>query len=101
MVTPASGAGQAAHADPARLRRTLGDPALARLVARLARRLELGRRLEAPLMLDAATEAERLALGRLLGRPPTGHGHSLRVWPGQLSAALRSAGIAPDLRSAV
>jgi uncharacterized protein (TIGR02679 family) len=101
MVTPAPDTGQAAHADPARLRRTLGDPALARLVARLARRLELGRRLDAPLILDAATEAERLALGRLLGRPPTRHGHSLRVWPGQLSAALRSAGIAPDLHSAV
>ena len=101
MVTPAPGAGQAPCGDSARLRRTLGDPALARLVARLARRLELGRRLDAPLILDAATEAERLALGRLLGRPPTRHGHSLRVWPGQLSAALRSAGIAPDLSSAV
>jgi uncharacterized protein (TIGR02679 family) len=101
MVTPAPGAGQAAYADPARLRRTLGDPALARLVARLARRLELGRQLDAPLVLDAATEAERLALGRLLGRPATRHGHSLRVWPGQLSAALRSAGIALDLRCAV
>jgi uncharacterized protein (TIGR02679 family) len=101
MVTPAPGAGQAAHADPARLRRTLGDPALARLVARLARRLELGRRLDAPLVLDAATEAERLALDRLLGRPPTRHGHSLRIWPEQLSAALRSAGIAPDLHCAV
>jgi uncharacterized protein (TIGR02679 family) len=83
------------------VKRTLGDPALGRVVARLARRLELGRPLEADLTLPDATEAERLALGRLLGRPPSMRGRSLRVSPAQLSAALSRAGIAPDLRSAV
>jgi uncharacterized protein (TIGR02679 family) len=88
-------------ADPVRLRRTLGDPALARVVRRLARRLELGRPLEASLTLEDATEAERLALSRLLGRRVSLRGSSLRVAPNQLSAALSRAGIAPDLRFAV
>jgi uncharacterized protein (TIGR02679 family) len=87
--------------DPVRLRRTLGDPALARVVHRLARRLELGRPLEATLTLDNASEAERLALSRLLGRRLSLRGSSLRVAPAQLSAALSRAGIVPDLRSAV
>ena len=90
-----------AVADPARLRRTLGDPALARLVARLARRLELDHPLEAALTLEAATEAERLALGRLLGRPVRLTGRSLQVAPVALASALSRAGIAPDLRTAV
>ncbi len=90
-----------AAADPARLRRTLGDPALARVVQRLVRRLELGRPLEAGFTLGNASEAERLALGRLLGRRVSLRGSSLRVAPAQLSAALSRAGIAPDLRSAV
>jgi uncharacterized protein (TIGR02679 family) len=87
--------------DAGRLSRTLGDPVLARVVRRLARRLELGRPLEAPLTLADATEAERLALSRLLGRPASLRGNSLRVSPALLSAALARAGIAPDLRSAV
>jgi uncharacterized protein (TIGR02679 family) len=87
--------------DAGRLRRTLGDPALSRVVARLARRLELGRPLEAELTLPDATEAERLALGRLLGRQPSLRGRSLRVSPPQLSAALSRAGIAADLRTAI
>jgi uncharacterized protein (TIGR02679 family) len=90
-----------AACDPARLRRTLGDPALTRVVQRLARRLELGRPLEATLTLDDASEAERLALSRLLGRRVSLRGSSLRVAPAQLSAALSRAGIASDLRSAV
>ncbi len=87
--------------DPLRLSRTLGDPALARVVRRLVRRLELGRPLEASITLGNASEAERLALSRLLGRRVSLRGSSLRVSPAQLSAALSRAGIAPDLRSAV
>jgi uncharacterized protein (TIGR02679 family) len=87
--------------DVDRLRRTLGDPALSRVLDRLARRLELGRPLEADLTLADATEAERLALGRLLGRPASLRGKSLRVSPPQLSAALSRAGIAADLHAAV
>jgi uncharacterized protein (TIGR02679 family) len=92
---------EAALADPVRLSRTLGDPALARVVQRLVRRLELGRPLEASFTLPNASEAERLALTRLLGRRVSLRGSSLRVVPVQLSAALSRAGIAPDLRSAV
>jgi uncharacterized protein (TIGR02679 family) len=88
-------------ADPARLRRTLGDPALARLVNRLSRRLELGRPLEADLILEGVTDAERMALGRMLGRQVSGHGRSVRVSPPALSDVLLRAGIAPDLRTAV
>lgn len=87
--------------DNARLQRTLGDPALGRVVARLARRIQLGRQLDADLILTGATEAERLAVGKLLGRPVSLRGHSLRVVPAHLSAALARAGIAPDLRAAV
>lgn len=87
--------------DAGRLSRTLGDPALARVVCRLARRLELGRPLEARLTLADATESERLALSRLLGRPTSLRGNTLQVSPALLSAALARAGIAPDLRSAV
>jgi uncharacterized protein (TIGR02679 family) len=84
-----------------RLRRTLGDPALRHVVARLAHRIALGRSLDADLTLADATEAERLAIGRLLGRPVSLRGRSLRIVPAQLSAALSRAGIAPDLRTAV
>ena len=87
--------------DTVRLKRTLGDPALARVVQRLVRRLELGRPLEAPLTLSDATQTERLALSRLLGRSVSLRGSSLLVSPTLLSAALDRAGIAPDLRSAV
>jgi Protein of unknown function N-terminus (DUF3323) len=88
-------------AEAGRLSRTLGDPALARIMHRLARRLKFGRPLEAPLTLTDATEAGRRALSRLLGRPMSLRGKSLRVSPTLLSAALVRAGIAPDLRSAV
>lgn len=92
---------EAAAPDPVRLRRTLGDPALARVMQRLVKRLELGRPLDAALVLRDASEAERLAVSRLLGRPVSLRGSSLRISPARLSAALSRAGIAPDLRSAV
>jgi uncharacterized protein (TIGR02679 family) len=92
---------EVAGPDPVRLSRTLGDPALARVVRRLVRRLELGRPLEAGLTLRDASEAERLAVSRLLGRRVSLRGGSLLIAPAQLSAALSRAGIAPDLRSAV
>lgn len=87
--------------DAVRLKGTLGDPELTRIVKRLARRVELGRPLEAPLTLSHATQTERLALSRLLGRPVSLRGSSLLVSPALISAALARAGIAPDLRSAV
>jgi uncharacterized protein (TIGR02679 family) len=87
--------------DFARLNRTLGDPALSRVVSRFARRLALGRPLESELALSDVTEAERLALGHILGRRVSLHGRSLRFSPTQLSAILVRSGVAPDLRSAV
>lgn len=87
--------------DRARLERTLGDPALSRVVTRLARRLALGRPLESELTLSAVTEAERLALSRLLGRKVSLLGSSVRFSPLQLSTILIRSEIAPDLRSAV
>ena len=87
--------------DRARLERTLGDPALHRVVTRLARRLTLGRPLESELTLSEVTEAERLALSHLLGRRVSLQGSSVRFSPSKLSAILVRSEIAPDLRSAV
>jgi uncharacterized protein (TIGR02679 family) len=87
-------------ADLVRLRATLGDPALARLVEALRRRIELGRPLTGSLTLPAASEAERRALDNLLGRPTT-RGDSLRVDLDWLAETLSAAGICPSLRDAV
>jgi uncharacterized protein (TIGR02679 family) len=87
--------------DPARLRRTLGDPALARLVDRMARRIVLGRPLTGSVTLHGASEEERRAVRGLLGPSRPQHGASLSVDLGSVAAALRRAGIADDLRSAV
>lgn len=87
-------------ADPTRLRATLGDPALARLVEALRRRIELGRPLTGSLRLPGATESERRALDNLLGRTTT-RGDSLRVDLDWLAETLSAAGICPSLRAAV
>lgn len=84
----------------ARLRATLGDPALARLVEALRRRVELGRSLSGALTLSAATPAERHALDSLLGRPAT-RGDSLRVDLDFLAETLAAAGLASTLREAI
>lgn len=86
--------------DGQRLRRVLGDPALKRLVERLVQRLEHGRPLTGPVRLERPSEAERTAVARLLGRRP-GRGSSLSVPLEALEEALRRAGLADDLRSAV
>lgn len=87
--------------DPARLRRTLGDPALARLVDRMARRIVLGRPLTGSVTLSGASEEERRAVRGLLGPSRPQRGASLSVDLGSVAAALRRAGIAGDLRTAV
>jgi uncharacterized protein (TIGR02679 family) len=86
--------------DTERLRKVLGDPGLSRLVERLVRRLELSRRLDGTITLQQATEAERQAVARLIGRRP-GHGTSLSVPLPAVEAALRAAGLAQDLHGAV
>lgn len=96
-----SGDGGAAGVDLPRLRRTLGDPALARLVAALARRVELGRPLTAPLVLPRPSDAELHAVRGLLGSGRAGAGGSVTVRLDRVAATLADAGIAPDLRSAV
>ncbi|QFG26272.1 TIGR02679 family protein [Actinomadura sp. WMMB 499] len=89
-----------ASVDLRRLRSTLGDPALARLVAALARRIELGRPLTGPLVLARPSDAELRAIRGLLGSRRAGGG-SVTVPLDRVAAALAEAAIAPDLRSAV
>lgn len=87
--------------DAVRLRRTLGDPALARLVDRMARRIVLGRPLTGSVTLHDVSVEERRAVRGLLGPSRPQRGASLSVDLGSVAAALRRAGIADDLRSAV
>ncbi|MGH3328394.1 MAG: TIGR02679 family protein [Streptomycetales bacterium] len=87
--------------DLVRLRRTLGDPALARLVDRLTRRLELDRPLTSAVTLTASTAEERRAAARILGRRTDWRAGTLSVWPAEVERALAQAGIAPDLRTAL
>lgn len=87
--------------DPVRLRRTLGDPALARLVERMARRVVFGRPLTGSVTLHDASDEERRAVRGLLGPTRPQRGASLTIDLGSVAEALRRAGIADDLRSAV
>uniref|UniRef100_UPI0023F233E8 TIGR02679 domain-containing protein n=1 Tax=Metallibacterium scheffleri TaxID=993689 RepID=UPI0023F233E8 len=93
--------GEAASAiDPVRLRATLGRAELARLVAALRRRLELGRPLTGTLSLSGVTAEERAAFDELLGRRIT-RGTTLLVNLDALTRLLADAAICPDLESAV
>ncbi len=60
----------AGDGDRERLTRLLGDERLAWLVARVRRRLELGRALSGVVTLAGATDEQRAAVARLLGRRP-------------------------------
>ena len=84
--------------DVERLERLLGGPGLARLRQRMARKLlrEGGGRLT----LSRASDLERAAVERLVGRPPR-QGKSLSVDLDALSHALVRAGVAKDLRTAL
>jgi len=86
--------------DPLRLQTTLGDPALARLLEALRRRLERGRPLTGALTLNDATDSERRALDELLGRSTT-RGGSARVDLDFLAEILADAGLCSSLREAV
>ncbi|MFE2304831.1 TIGR02679 family protein [Streptomyces sp. NPDC059411] len=81
--------------DDVRLRRLLGDPALAWLVDRVRQRLERGRPLTGPASLSAPTEAQRAATERLMGRSP-GSGRSLTVRLDDVDVVLRRSGVSPD-----
>ncbi|GAB2500592.1 TIGR02679 family protein [Nocardiopsis aegyptia] len=81
--------------DLPRLRRLLGTPETARLLARLRRRLADGRPLTGTLTLTGAGEDERAAVETLIGRRP-GTGTSLSVPLTAVDAVLRSSGASPD-----
>jgi uncharacterized protein (TIGR02679 family) len=83
-----------------RLRRVLGGNELSWLVDRVRARIARGAPLDGVVALSGATTAQRQAAGRLLGRP-AGHGSSLSVSLPAIELALREAGLAADLRSAV
>jgi uncharacterized protein (TIGR02679 family) len=86
--------------DLERLRRLLGAEELQWLVERARVRLERGLPLDGIVTLDGATEAQRRAVARLLGRP-VGRGASLHVPLATVEVVLRRAGLAPDLATAV
>jgi uncharacterized protein (TIGR02679 family) len=86
--------------DLGRLQRTLGVDDLRWLVDRIRSRLAEGRPLTGSVTLAGATEAQRAAAARLLGRQ-AGRGASLSVWLPGLEETLRRGGLAPDLAAAV
>lgn len=86
--------------DNARLHRLLGQPELSRLIERLRRRFEAGASAHGVIILGNASVAERQAIEQLMGRPP-GQGASLQIRLDVLEQVIQSAGIAPDLYSAL
>ena len=80
------------HVDHERLTRLLGDPALAWVVDRVRRRIELGQPVNGTIVRRSATVAERDAVARLFGRPPRA-AHGLSVPLGELDALLRRSGV--------
>lgn len=86
--------------DPDRVAALLGDAGLAWLVDRCARRLRWGRALTGTVTKQHATDDERAAVTRLLGRAPR-RGASLTVALDDVEAALLRAGAAPSLAAAV
>ncbi len=66
-----AGASVSVVSDPERLREAFRDPALGWIVERLRRRLAEGRPLRGTMALRAPSDAERAAVERLLGHPPS------------------------------
>jgi uncharacterized protein (TIGR02679 family) len=87
-------------ADLERLHRLLGGEELRWLVERIRTRLERGLPLDGTVALDPATEGQRRAVARLLGRP-VGRGASLHVSLPAVEEVLRRGEVAPDLATAV
>ncbi|MEU1782412.1 TIGR02679 family protein [Streptomyces abikoensis] len=81
--------------DLERLRRLLGAPELAWLVERARRRLEREQPLTGTVSLATPTEAQRLAVERLLGRTPRA-GRSLALRLDAVDEVLRRSGVSPD-----
>jgi uncharacterized protein (TIGR02679 family) len=81
--------------DLPRLHRLLGGHELAWLVDRVRRRLESGQSLDSTVTRPGAGDAERAAVGRLLGRAPR-PGRSLSVPLPAVDQVLRDSGACPD-----
>ena len=86
--------------DVARLKATLGHPALRRLVDRLRGRMERGEGWEGVIRLDCPSAEERDALASLLGRP-LGGGGSMSVSLEQLRVVVEKTCGADNLGDAV
>ncbi|RSM62359.1 TIGR02679 family protein [Amycolatopsis sp. WAC 01376] len=82
-------------ADLERLRRLLGGKETAWLLDRLRRRMVNGKPLSGIVSLGSATQDQRRAIERLLGRR-AGTGSSLSVSLDEVDAILRRSGAAPD-----
>jgi uncharacterized protein (TIGR02679 family) len=81
--------------DAERLARLLGDPALGWLLARMRRRMELGRALQGTVTLADPSPEQRRAVQRLLGRAPRA-GKALNVSLGDLEEVMRRSGASPE-----
>jgi uncharacterized protein (TIGR02679 family) len=81
--------------DTERLARLLGDPALGWLLARMRRRMELGRALQGTVTLADPSPEQRRAVQRLLGRAPRA-GKALNVALGDLEEVMRRSGASPE-----
>jgi uncharacterized protein (TIGR02679 family) len=80
------------NVDHERLTRLLGDPALAWVLDRVRRRIELGRPVDGTIARRSATVAERDAIARVFGRPPrTARGLSISL--DELDTLLRRSGV--------
>src|SRR5438270_3959092 len=87
-------------ADADHVQRLLGHAELDWIVQRSRRRLEYGLPLQGPIVLSRASQAQRRAVERLLGRPVS-PGVALSVRLESVLVTLVRAGAATDLRSAV
>lgn len=86
--------------NPERIQRLLGQDDLRWIVQRSRRRLERGLTLEGPIILPHASQSQRRAIERLLGRPVV-DGQALSVRLEVVQQVLARAGAASDLRSAI
>ncbi|MBI3462343.1 MAG: TIGR02679 family protein [Planctomycetes bacterium] len=89
-----------AKLDVPRLQTLFANEHLGWLLERLRQRLENGQPLRGSIKLNAATLAQRDAIDRLLGRPPS-RGRSLVVGLDQLEATLRQAELCANLAEGV
>jgi uncharacterized protein (TIGR02679 family) len=93
-------AGSRVQADVSRLQQMLGQPELSWLVDRIRGRLERGEPIDGTVTLVGASQSQRRAAAKLLGRT-VGRGTSLSIPLPELAATLRRSGAAQSLHEAV